>query len=57
VINDSENEIETATIMYGSHQIYVQMRKMSLRDGDWLRLRLQACVAINLDLLAVEAGS
>ncbi len=30
------------------------MRKSSLRDGDWLRL--QACVAINLGLLAVEAG-
>jgi hypothetical protein len=31
------------------------MRKMSLQDGDWLRL--QARVVMNLGLLAVKAGS
>jgi hypothetical protein len=55
VVNDSENEIATATVLRGSHQINVEMRKTSMRDGDWLQL--QAGVAINLGPLAVEAGS
>jgi hypothetical protein len=54
-VNDSENEIATATVLKESHQIKVEMRKTLLRDGDWLRL--QAHVTMNLGLLAVEAGS
>ncbi len=42
------------SIPSGSHQINVEMRKTPLQDGD--RLRLQAGVAMNLGLLAVEAG-
>jgi hypothetical protein len=54
-INDSENKIAIATVLQGSHQINVEMRKTLLQEGD--RLQLQACVAKNLGLLAVEAGS
>jgi hypothetical protein len=55
VINDSENEIATTTILQGSHQINVEMRKTALRDGNWLQW--QEGVAVNLGLLAVEANA
>jgi hypothetical protein len=55
VINDSENEIATTTILQGPHQINVEMRKTALRDGNWLLW--QEGVAVNLGLLAVEADA
>jgi hypothetical protein len=46
----SASGIETVTVLQRAHQIYVQVRKTPLRDGDGLGD--QACVAVDLAPLA-----
>jgi hypothetical protein len=50
MINNSKNVIKIITVLQRAHQIYMEVRKTSLWDGDGVGG--QSCVAMNLDPLA-----
>ncbi len=53
MINDGKNIIKTITVLQGSHQINMNVRKTSLWDGDGLGG--QAGVAVDPATLAGQA--
>jgi hypothetical protein len=50
MINNGKNVIKIITVLQRAHQIYMEVRKTPLWDGDGLGN--QACVAVNLAPLA-----
>jgi hypothetical protein len=50
MINNRKNVIKITTVLQSAHQIYMEVRKLPLWDGDGLWN--QVCVVVNLTPLA-----